>query len=528
MLDTHFTVDQMNPLIISASLLFAAVLTFRRYGNVALTLLILGALGMGFFAANLNSFLEIWDEQFHALVAKNMTSSPFTPRLFPEELLAYDHTNWTNNYIWLHKQPLFLWQMALSIKLFGPTVFAIRIPSIILHAILPFFVYRIGKIIANKDVGFIAALLITVSYFPLELIAGEFATDHNDISFLFYVTGSFWAWFEYQRTHQFKYLIALGLFAGGAVLVKWLMGLIVYVAWTITNLISERLNFFQKKNILPMIQAGSISLLVFLPWQIYIHMAFPEEAMHELTFNGKHFFEAIEGHTGAFSFHFTEGISILYGAGDAIPFLILFGLILLIYKCQDFHQRLFIGISVVFVYLFFSLAATKMIAFTIIVMPFIYLGLAMLIHLVVDKIAQTFNQPLIYAIALPVLTLFLSYSALNLNRIESNHTNLEPVDKQYWTTKTAEKKFILTLNDELNDAEYVIFNCNTSPFAHIPIMFYTNHLAYLKIPTQQDIELVKSKQKKVAVFELGELPEYIKQDTNIYKISVDSTLMRNY
>jgi len=29
------------------------------------------------------SFMHVWDEQFHALVAKNMVESPMTPMLMP-------------------------------------------------------------------------------------------------------------------------------------------------------------------------------------------------------------------------------------------------------------------------------------------------------------------------------------------------------------------------------------------------------------------------------------------------------------
>lgn len=528
MLNTYFSEDQLTPLVIGGCILAVSILTFRKSEKLGLSLLLIGALIIGYFAGNLNHYLELWDEQFHALVAKSMSSTPLTPRLFPEAILPYNYTHWTYNYIWLHKQPLFLWQMALSIKLFGANEMAVRIPSILLHAIIPIFVYRIGKITINKEVGFIAAILITTSYFPLELITGEFATDHNDISFLFYVTGSFWAWFEYQRSKEFKYIIFLGLFAGGAVLVKWLMGLIVYVIWSITNLISLRLGTFKKEHILPMIQSSFVSLLVFLPWQIYIHFKFPKEASYELGLNGRHFFEAVEEHTGDFSYHFKEGLSILYGSGDAIPFMILIGLILLIWKSNHLKMGVFIGVSVVFVYLFFSIAATKMIAFTIIVMPFIYLGLATLISATIQFISDKFKRPILYSITIPIITIILGYTAINLDKLESNHTNREPKEKQNWSAKTDEKELILGLNKTLNDGKYVIFNCNISLYSNIPIMFYTDHLAYLHVPSKKDLAIVKKNRLKVAIFNAGNLPEYILEDNSIRKIPIDSIMPFEY
>ncbi|MDG1147233.1 MAG: glycosyltransferase family 39 protein [Crocinitomicaceae bacterium] len=518
MLNFHFSLGQIIPLLVSACLLITSILSFKKSEKIGLTFLFIGAIALGYFASNLNHFLEIWDEQFHALVAKNMSKEPFSPKLFPEVVLPYQYTNWTNNYIWLHKQPLFLWQMALSIKLFGATEFAVRFPSIILHAIIPLFVYRIGKITLNKEIGFIAAVLITTSYFPLELITGRYATDHNDISFLFYVTGSFWAWFEYQRSKDFKYLIFIGLFSGCAVLVKWLMGLIIYVIWTITNLISYRLLFLKKAYSLPLIQASSISLLVFLPWQFYIHWRFPKEASYELNLNGQHFFNAIEGHSGDFTFHFTDGLSILYGSGDAVPFLLLTGLILAIQKCNNLNSRLFIGTSVVFTYLFFSFAATKMIAFPLTVMPFMYLGLATLIYFVIDFVALKLKVKAISIIGIPLLTILISFTALNLNRLENYHTNWKQNDNQNWAVKTKEKKFILQLKNLLNDGQHLVFNCNKAFFSNISIMFYTNHLAYIKTPSKQEIEHLKKKKKKIAVIDDGTLPIYILHDNSIKKI----------
>ena len=527
MFDTNFSLHQILPLSISGLILILSIIFFfSKKDKIALFFLFAGAIGIGFFSASLNEFLEIWDEQFHALVAKNMTKAPFLPTLFPDNILPYDYKNWAGNYIWLHKQPLFLWQMALSIKIFGTTELAVRIPSILLHAIIPLFVYRIGQITINKNVGFIAAILITVAYFPLELICGKYATDHNDIAFLFYVTGSFWCWFEYNRSKKIKYLILIGLFSGSAVLVKWLMGLIVYVIWFITNCIYYRISCFHKQHLFPIIKSFLISLLIFLPWQIYIHTNFTKEASYELALNGRHFFEAIEDHSGGFNFHLTKGISTLYGSGDAIPFLIIIGLIIMMQKSNEIKQRLFIMIAIIFTYLFFSIAATKMIGFTIIMMPFVYLGLSSLIYYTIDFIALKLQKKFISSIMNPSLTILFAFIALNINSLEKNHTNSDKTN--YWQSKKSEKNLILSLNKKLKKEQYVIFNCNLTLFSNIPIMFYTNHIAYLKIPSEEEIQILKNKDKKIAIFKLGKLPKYITEDKTIEKISIEDSLLSVY
>jgi 4-amino-4-deoxy-L-arabinose transferase len=73
--------------------------------------------------------------------------------------MNYDYTAWCCNHIWLHKQPLFLWQMALSMKIFGINEVALRIPNMLMSSMLTLFIYRIGSIWANKYVGFIAAFI---------------------------------------------------------------------------------------------------------------------------------------------------------------------------------------------------------------------------------------------------------------------------------------------------------------------------------------------------------------------------------
>src|SRR4051812_1318969 len=94
------------------------------------TLLTVLGLALRCYMAGLDPFLHEWDECFHALVARNMMDHPLVPMLRKGQLLPYDYQQWVGNTVWLHKQPLFLWQMALSMKLFGVSEFALRLPSI--------------------------------------------------------------------------------------------------------------------------------------------------------------------------------------------------------------------------------------------------------------------------------------------------------------------------------------------------------------------------------------------------------------
>lgn len=306
---SHFTPEQLLPLLIGAPLILLSIGLFKGKPRLALGSLFAGVLCFGLFMAGLDPFLNLWDEQFHALVAKHLSVDPLFPKLYPEPVLEHDHRNWTSSYIWLHKEPLFLWQMALSIGFFGTNELAVRLPTVLMHAITVLFIYRIGRIMVNRMTGFYGALLYGVAYFPLILIVGQVPTDHNDIAFVFYVTCSFWGCFEYQRSKKSGWLIVIGVASAGAVLVKWLMGFLVFVTWALSVLIVKGRDRFRFSSYYPLFGAALIAVLISLPWQLYIYSAFPELASYEMTQKAMHFSKAVEDHTGGFAFHFTKGLN---------------------------------------------------------------------------------------------------------------------------------------------------------------------------------------------------------------------------
>jgi len=511
---SFFTSEQITPLLISSCLLIISILLFNKNTKASLVLLFLGVLGMGYFIANLDSFLILWDEQYHALVAKNMLNNPFKPTLFLDPQFDYNYKNWTANHIWLHKQPLFLWQIALSIKLFGANTIAVRLPSIIMHAIIPLFIYRIGSISLTKKVGYIAALLFAVAYFPLELVAGRYSTDHNDLAFLFYVTGSFWAWFEYQKSNKLKWLILIGVFSGGAVLVKWLMGTLIFVVWFITKTITEPKNILKIKSYSHLALASLISIVIFLPWQIYIFTQFPNEASYVFEQTATHFNQVYHDEQGFF-FHFSEGLNKLYGSGVLIPFILLGGLILMLKAIKNKKIKIAIITSICFVYIFYSIAATKMIAFTVIVMPFLHLALAYLFYHTLNFIEGKIQQPILGKTLSSLILIFILFSTLNLYRIENYHTMKKPHDNHKRAKELLEMDVINKIKASLGNDYYIVFNVNITEQGHIPLMFFTQHTAYNYIPAEKQIRLLNTKNKKIAILKIKELPNYITNNPSI-------------
>jgi 4-amino-4-deoxy-L-arabinose transferase-like glycosyltransferase len=514
---TYFTDRQILPLVVSSFILIASIVSFHLdKKRIALILLFLGSLGFGLFIGNLDNFLMIWDEQFHALVAKHMLDNPFKPTLYSTPLLDYDYRKWSANHIWLHKQPLFLWQIALSLKIFGINALAVRIPSIMLHAIATLMIYRIGKISNSQNVGFYGALFFSVAYHLLELIAGKYATDHNDISFMFYVTASFWAWFEYQNSQNKYWIILIGIFSGCAVLVKWLVGLLIYAVWTITVGVNDKNNWLKFKTYFPIFISFAISLLVFLPWQLFILHQYPLEAKYEFQLNTQHFFQTIENHSGNIWFHF-NAVKNIYGSGDAVPFLILIGLFLYLKNTTTKIHRVAILFAILITYGFYTLAATKMTSFCIIVCPFGFLALGSLTDSLLTFLTTKIKFKKFEFIFRPFAVIAICFFLLHLSKIEDYHTDKKPKNNQNRNADVKQMIVIQKILDNLQSDKYVVFNADIRFSGHIPVMFYTNCVAYDFVPNQSQIEKIKMQSYKLAIIDDSSLPDYIQNDNEIVK-----------
>ena len=163
---------------------------FKQYSKnkvfFALILIMLCGLILRLYTSS-DLFLHTWDERYHALVAKNLMDNPLLPTLYNNPVLPYDFQNWTENHIWVHKQPFPLWTMAMSMSLFGVNEIALRLPSIILTTLGIGITFQIAKSLFNNRVGIIAAFLYSIHGLIIEVTAGRVTTDHTDVFFLFFI-----------------------------------------------------------------------------------------------------------------------------------------------------------------------------------------------------------------------------------------------------------------------------------------------------------------------------------------------------
>ena len=142
--------------LIGYSLSWQYVLKEKFFAGI-LILLLCGLLQRIYVSTDF--FLHLWDERFHALVSKNLIHHLLKPTLYENPVLPSPANSWTAGHIWLHKQPLPLWIMAISMKLFGVNEIALRTPSVVASTAGIGITYLTGKYFFNRKVAFVAAFL---------------------------------------------------------------------------------------------------------------------------------------------------------------------------------------------------------------------------------------------------------------------------------------------------------------------------------------------------------------------------------
>jgi len=501
-------------LLLSFLLALASIFLCNSKHQWALVCLLFAAFLLRLFMAGLDPFLHEWDERFHALVARNMMDHPFTPMLRVSDWATYDYRDWSRNHIWLHKQPLFLWQMALSMKLLGVSPFAIRFPGVIMGSIGVLFVYRIGLLLTtNRNIAFLAALLTCFSYYPLELMSGLFGMDQNDTAFSFYVLASLWAYAEYSYKKTWKYAILAGLFAGGAILIKWLTGLLVFSAWGIILTSEIRKEHF-KKEIVQYLVALLTCAMVFVPWQLYIMHRFPIEAAFEYEYNLRRLHEAVDARSGTWLFY-VNNFGLYYG--EVPSWLVPVGLILLV-TLRQFRTKLTFAVVFYFVLtlVFFSFVSKTMVPAY--VMPIVPLGNIF----IAIAVCLAFSNPKVFKYAWAPVSILLALLIFNLPEVTHKHdpSNIAANDGKYWSVKAHNNEVYKNLRKYIPPDVHIVLNA----MDYTDIMFYNKDIdAYFSYISPNDFDKLKKQHLHVGVFKnpTNPMPDYVWSYDNIYVIEAE-------
>lgn len=482
----------MNELILKISVVFSICLftwiswKYSRNYRIALgSILILGLI-LRLYMGN-NQQLHQWDERYHALVAKNMAENPLMPALYKHPVLNYEKTNWVGNHIWLEKPPIALWGMASSIKFFGPTEWAVRLPSLIYGLLAIMLTYFTGSILFDSRTAICAAWLHAIHGVLIQLGAGMISSDHVETALIFYVQLSalLLVIFYFRKPSQWLLILA-GLAGGIAFLCKWYPSFLVFVLWFV-------LAYFSKKYSLRQILVqGSVMLVSFsfiaLPWLFYIFQQFPDEAAFVFTKYAKAYGQVVENHDASPFYYILE---LLYLYGEAVY------LILTLSFVWFFRNNLPLQFLLLFVWALlpafaFSFAETKRFTYLLISAPAFFILTAHVWLTLKDK-----WQPKKLKFFKPLLLTLIALLPLRL-LLERLHL-FEP--------KAAATVFYQNIDlyqQQLNSND-LVFGLEE----HIELMFYTDvYAAYREVPTDSVLKNFESDGYDVYLMREYELQAY--------------------
>ncbi len=452
-------------------------LSFQQFqkNNFRLSAVFLVAVAftLRFFMAS-DMYLHEWDERYHALVAKNLMDNFLEPKLYRLPLLSFDYKSWSSNYFWLHKQPLPLWCMALSMKVFGVNEIAMRAPSVVVSSVAVYFTYFIGKKLFNEKIGLIAAFFHAVNGLVMDVTTGRAATDHIDIFFLFFVELAVVVAIVSSEKRKIWLDILTGVCIGLAVLCKWLPAFIVLPVWAILS--------YKKRSIGGIVIGAFVivisAVVIFLPWQLYMHAKFPLEYANEMLHNYRHIVEVLDEKEGSMFYYFGK----LHINVSEVFWVAFVWFCFQCYHRNNTLNRLVVLVWMIIPFIFFTAAQTKMQAYLLFVFPALFIIMADFGVFLLEKtesVRRMKLQKLAFAL---VIFLAIRFSIERIKPFQNQTKHLVWANEFRQMNKTnAEKRVYVNVK-----------HC-------IEGMFYTNSIMYGYTPPPNEIEELKARGYEVIV-----------------------------
>jgi 4-amino-4-deoxy-L-arabinose transferase-like glycosyltransferase len=348
----------------------------------ALVLILLGSLILNTHRLG-HSGLHYFDESFHAIVARNLLKHPLRPTLIDAPYLPYDHRQWGEAHVWLHKPILPLWTIAASYAVLGVNTMALRLPSAMLGTAAVALTFLIGRRLFGRPTALIAAALQASNPAIATLVQGYLFSDHVDIALLFWVEVGAYFLVRAIGSGSWTDVLAVGVAQGLAYLSKsYLAALLTGLAataWLLprVGLVPREDSKLKARHLLGLVAA---TLATAAPWTIHCARAFPLEFEHEHGYVLAHLGQGVENWGGPWDRLFFDYLITLYHA--FYPALIASGVALLGSALIARRMPLWF----VFAWLFGVLAphavsATKTPSATLIAMP---AGFLLLAHLIAE------------------------------------------------------------------------------------------------------------------------------------------------
>lgn len=212
----------------------SAVLS-RKKSDLAIVL----SVGLAIYLYKLGSSpLKRWDEAIYANAARFAIQDGHW--IVPHLYWGGDPNQWMP---FLHKPPLVYWLQAVSIGIFGPNTFAVRLPSALFTVALAVLVYQIAQELYNPNTGIAAALVLLVLP-PAIYISHGGRSATTDMALVLF--GTAFVWYMWKGSDNPQYLLPAGIFGALAVLSKGIAAAVFVVA-VIPIVFARWRNYFRRE-----------------------------------------------------------------------------------------------------------------------------------------------------------------------------------------------------------------------------------------------------------------------------------------
>jgi 4-amino-4-deoxy-L-arabinose transferase-like glycosyltransferase len=443
--------------------------------------------------ASTDRFLHPWDERYHAVVAKNLIQDPLTPVLYADPVLPYDTKDWGGNHVWLHKPPFTLWLMALSLRLFGVTELAARLPSVLFSTLTVALVFAIGRRLFTEKIAILAASLAAINGYLIDMASGRAPTDHVDTMLVFLVTLGAFLSARYLDRGGLPLLLGIGVVTGLALLTKWLVALLIPALW----LGFSRSREDWKRLVRGLVIVMAVAAPFGLAWRIYCVRAFPLEASFERG-SLSNFTEAVEGHGESWTFYLDR----LGRHHGELVYLPIAWLLWRLVRRKLTSRELAVAVWLLVPYLVFSLSVSKMPGYVAIAAPAVFLIVAMFWWQLRDwtrTAAPGMRRNAAYLGLALLLLLPVRYTVERLKVLGGYERS------PAWAAE------LRSLDSRLGPGKGAIFN---TPHP-VEAMFYSSHPAYSPLPSKDQIATLTARGYRVWILDGSEVGQELRKDPRV-------------
>lgn len=346
---------------------------FRGEKRMAAVLLLALTAALLRTSASLDPHLHPWDERYHALVAKHLMRDPWHPVLYPDPLIMADNADWTRTHTWLHKPPFALWCIAISLKLFGTEVWAVRVPSIAFATLSVLLLYGLAKRFFSAGTAFWSALLFAINGHLIELASGRTSTDHIDAIFVCLVLFGATAVVRMRAEASTGWALVAGCCTALAFLTKSWPALMVPLLALVPSFPSERP---ARHGVITHLAVMMVSAAVLpLLWEWHVQRRFASSSDTAALELWSHFGADVEDHARPWYYYFAQ-LPMMYGELAPLALLLAarWG------WRADRQRTLFLLTWAVVPFAIFSLAHSKMPAYTAIAAPALFMLIASVVE----------------------------------------------------------------------------------------------------------------------------------------------------